>query len=198
MKLKDEYLLDAYMCQSLLYIRSNHKLCGVVDKMLLDGELYSHAVSVCKLATQLAIIYEYDSSTISDVNLTGLLHDIGKIYVPKAILYKADKLTKEEFNIIKKHSVDGYNLLRSVGVSERVSKLVLNHHEKKDGSGYPNGLKEKTELEDIITTADIFSALTEHRVYHNALSVYDALGFIGNFDNLNYDMVRVLQDIIAE
>ena len=197
MKLKDESQINEYMTDSLMYIQSNQVLNGVVSKLLLDGELYSHSVSVCKLSTQLAITYKFDDFVISNVNLAGLLHDVGKIYIPQNILYKPGRLTDEEFEIIKKHPLDGYSLLKDSGVNNQILKLVLNHHEKSDGSGYPNGIVTKTILEDIITTADIFSALTEHRVYHNALNICDAFSMINDFDNLNRNLISTIKTVIS-
>lgn len=196
MRLRDDNLVNEYLLQSILAIQSNKKQQEIFNQLLLDGDLYSHSVTVCRLATQMAIAKGYAEDVIYDVCIASMLHDVGKIMVPREVLYKPGKLTAEEFEIIKKHPLDGYNLLKGAGVNDRVLGMVLNHHEKSDGSGYPNGVESKTLLEDIVTTSDIFSALTEPRVYHNPLNIGDALNLLNDWDNLNKAMVELLKKVV--
>ena len=194
--LKDEIKVNEYVLKALEYIQNNSSLNGVVNKMLLDGELYSHSVNVSRLATQLALSCNLDDATIFNISLSGLLHDIGKINIDKSILYKPAKLTEEEFEIIKKHPLDGSEIVKNCGVATEVTTLILNHHETHDGSGYPNHITNKTLEEDLITIADIYSALTESRVYHKQLSIYEAFIKIQDFKDLNKGLVNMLQDVI--
>ena len=198
MRLRDDSLVNEYILHSILAIQNNKKQQEVFNQLLLDGDLYSHSVTVCRLATQMALAMGFTEDIIHDVCMAGMLHDVGKLFTPKDILYKPAKLTPEEFEVIKKHPLDGYNLLKGAGVNDRVLGMVLNHHEKNDGSGYPNGVESKTLSEDIVTTADIFSALTEPRVYHSPLNIYDAINLLNDWDNLNRDMVDLLKSVVEE
>lgn len=198
MKLKNTFWIEGYVLRVLAYIRDSKKLSEVFYKLLVDGELYHHSINVCKIATLLAIEKKMSDADINNVCLAGLFHDVGKVFISKDILYKPYKLTDEEFNIIKKHPESGSELLKSAGVNDEVVKMVLNHHEKYDGTGYPAGIVSKTIPEDIITTADIFSALTENRVYHNALNIHEALSMLNDCNNINKDMVALLSSSIEE
>ncbi len=108
---------------------------------------------------------------------SGLLHDVGKIGIPEEILNKPDRLTDEEFAIIKRHPVMGYEILKPIESFEGVLEGVLYHHEAPDGTGYPDGLKgEETPLPArIIHVVDIFDALTSTRAYRAPFSVEGAI-----------------------
>ena len=117
---------------------------------------------------------------LSDIQQAAMLHDYGKVLIPKNILDKEGRLTPEEKKIMDLHSEFGYELLKQQGVKEEVLKLIKYHHQKPDGNGYP-------EVDDgfifgmssqIITAADKFSALTEDRSYHKACTKEEALGII--------------------
>ncbi len=106
----------------------------------------------------------------------GLLHDIGKIKLNQNILYKKSKLTAEEFEYIKQHVGFGVELLRKCKVPEDIYKIVGQHHEHDDGSGYPKGLKEdEISLEaKILRYADVYDALTSNRSYRKKYTRYQA------------------------
>jgi HD-GYP domain-containing protein (c-di-GMP phosphodiesterase class II) len=108
---------------------------------------------------------------------SGLLHDVGKIGIPEEILNKPDRLTEEEFGIIKRHPVMGYEILKPIRSFEGVLEGVLHHHEAPDGTGYPDGLKgDETPLAArIIHVVDIFDALTSTRAYRAPFSVEKAI-----------------------
>ncbi len=92
-----------------------------------------------------------------DLTIAGILHDIGKVKINSAILDKPHRLTKEEFDEVKKHTVYGYALLKNENLSERVKLTALMHHEKVDGSGYPTGLvgEKIEEFAKIVSVCDI-------------------------------------------
>ncbi|ADQ07599.1 metal dependent phosphohydrolase [Caldicellulosiruptor hydrothermalis 108] len=112
-----------------------------------------------------------------DLEIAAYLHDIGKIVIPESILNKPDKLTQEEYSIVKRHSLDGYNILSNIEYFDNIKEVVLYHHENIDGSGYPLGIKgDKIPLESkIISVADVFDALTTDRPYRKAFSEEKAL-----------------------
>lgn len=193
MQLKDEKKVDDYTARAIREIMSISSLSGVVDKLFLDDMLYTHSIRVSKLATQLGITQHLSSELVYKLCVAGLLHDLGKINTPKTILYKLSSLTDEEFEVIKKHPVDGYNFCKQAGVDDEICNMVLKHHVKKDSKGYPTGFTEKTLPEEIITVADIFSALSEKRTYHSALEYRQALDFIDSFDDLNKEVLKALR-----
>lgn len=193
MQLRDEKKVDDYTAKAIREVMSISSLSGVVDKLFLDDMLYTHSIRVSKLATQLSIAMNLQPELVYKICVAGLLHDLGKVNTPKTILYKPGSLTDEEFEIIKRHPVDGYNFCKQSGVDEEICNMVLKHHVKKDGRGYPTGFTEKTLPEEIITVADIFSALSEKRTYHSALEYRQALDFIDSFDDLNKEVLEALR-----
>jgi diguanylate cyclase (GGDEF)-like protein/PAS domain S-box-containing protein len=112
----------------------------------------------------------------SEIQIAGLLHDIGKIMIPSDLLNKPEKLTDEEFDIIKRHPETGYQILKSVDEYITIAKYVLHHHERWDGTGYPAGLRgEGIPLQSrIIAVADAYEAMTARRVYQKTRTAPEA------------------------
>ena len=112
--------------------------------------------------------------------IAGYLHDIGKVIVPESILSKPGKITIEEFNLIKNHVQAGYDLLKNVNFPWDISRAVLEHHERLDGSGYPNHLKadQISLMGRIMAVAGVVEAMSAHRPYRAALGVDAALSEI--------------------
>ncbi len=124
------------------------------------------------------------------------LHDIGMLGVPPEILQKKEKLTTEEWNVIRKHPVMGYNLLRGMPALNPVGKIILYHHERFDGKGYPSGLKgESIPLNaQIISVAEAFDSMTVKHAYRSAMSSQQAMKELGQFagTQFNPDAVKAL------
>ena len=112
-----------------------------------------------------------DEKDQQEIYLFALLHDIGKIGVPDWIINKQDKLTEEEYAEIKKHPQIGYEILKSISIMPKLKNGVRWHHERLDGSGYPDGLKgdDIPEYAKIISVADAYDAMTSNRSYRSAL-----------------------------
>ena len=117
---------------------------------------------------------------LSDLQQAAMLHDYGKVLIPKEILNKKGALTPQEKKIMELHAEFGYELLKQQGINERVLNLIKYHHQKPDGSGYPqiNQNFEYSISMQILEIADMYSALTENRAYHNAYSREDAIEII--------------------
>lgn len=132
-----------------------------------------HVARVAEYSKLLATKYGLDKESIGLIEEASPLHDIGKVAVPDNILNKPDKLTNEEFEIIKKHSQDGYEMLKHSDrmLLKTASKIALYHHEKWDGSGYPSGLigEQIPICARIVALADVFDALGTDRVYKKAM-----------------------------
>lgn len=129
---------------------------------------FQHSVNVGILAGVIGKWLKYDEPHLERVVLAGVLHDIGKAQIPQEILNKPGKLTREEFLVMKKHTVYGYDMLKDMTViPEDIRLAVLQHHERLDGSGYPFSLRQDkiNNLSKIISVADTYDAMTSNRVY---------------------------------
>jgi HD-GYP domain-containing protein (c-di-GMP phosphodiesterase class II) len=126
---------------------------------------------------------------IEGIRIASLVHDIGKISLPAEILNKPTKLTEIEFNLIKDHSQTGYDILKSIEFSWPIAQIILQHHERLDGSGYPQGLKGEDILLEakIIGVVDVVEAMSSHRPYRPALGIDAALEEITQKKGILYD-----------
>ncbi|MCM1989181.1 HD domain-containing phosphohydrolase [Oceanirhabdus seepicola] len=134
-------------------------------------ETKEHAERTRELASKLAKKIGIKENRLSDIEMLALLHDIGKLAVPDSILMKPEKLTDEEFEVIKTHSQKGYEIAVSSPNLINIAEGILHHHERWDGRGYPEGLKgEEIPIESrIITIVDSYDVMTNDRPYHNAM-----------------------------
>jgi putative nucleotidyltransferase with HDIG domain len=150
---------------------------------------YMHSVAVCALMINLARELRFGDAAVRDAGMAGLLHDIGKALVPIEIIDKPDKLTDAEFDVIKTHPVRGHELLKqSSGVSYNTLDVCLRHHEKFDGSGYPDGLSgDRLSLfARMGALCDVYDAVTSDRAYKRPWTPVEAVstmrGWSGHFD----------------
>ena len=145
-----------------------------------DKYTQNHSYRVSVYATQIAQHMGLPDDCIEDVRVASLLHDIGKLQISRAILYKAARLTEEEFREIKTHVRRGVDLLSPVGGSlRRVLPIILSHHDKFDGTGYEPKAGEEIPLEArIISVADVYDSLISDRPYRKGLSPYEARDII--------------------
>ncbi len=141
-----------------------------------DDYTHQHNIGVGVLSSLIGKWLNLEEVELSSLTLAATLHDVGKVKVPIEILNKPGKLTAEEFQLIKQHTVLGYEMLKNtVGVSHRIALVALQHHEKEDGTGYPLGLK-KDQIDlfgKIVAVADIFHAMSSERPYHKPIPFYD-------------------------
>jgi putative nucleotidyltransferase with HDIG domain len=138
---------------------------------------------------------------LRELAVGGLLHDVGKLAVPTEILQKPDALTDEEFDVIKRHPELGSELVHELGFSAQVARLVLDHHERLDGTGYPRGLgAPDLDIETrILAVCDVFDALLSKRVYRDAWRLEDALELISREAGTKFDpaCVEALERVIG-
>ncbi|MGB9856972.1 MAG: HD-GYP domain-containing protein [Dictyoglomaceae bacterium] len=126
---------------------------------------------------------------LKSLHMAGLLHDIGKIAVPINILNKPGKLNPTEFELIKKHPEVGYEILKNIEFPYPVADIVLQHHERIDGSGYPKGLKDGEILLEarILAVSDVVEAMSSHRPYRPAFPLETVLKEISEKKGILYD-----------
>ncbi len=163
---------------------------------VVDEYIFKHSVNVSLLAAILAKWLGYSEQQVLEVSTAGLLHDVGMANIPKDILNKPGLLEDDEFEIVKSHVQTGYDLLKkSSGISEDILNGVLHHHEKMDGSGYPNGIKGEQihPYGRILAIADVFDAMTNDRVYSNKASAFEVADVMMTMcpDHLDIEMVQV-------
>jgi HD-GYP domain-containing protein (c-di-GMP phosphodiesterase class II) len=170
--------------QTVAMVRSLISLIGMRDHY--TG---SHSARVAKYVRGIALELELPDEETETTVFAGALHDIGKIAIPDQILLKPGKLTEEEFMWIQKYPEWGWMTLRHLDGFQRAALLVLHHHERLDGSGYPNKLRgDQIPLGSrIITVADSYDALTTDRPYRPALSPEEALAEIIRCSGKQFD-----------
>ncbi len=154
-----------------------------------DPYTAGHQKKVCELAVAIGEEMNITEKQLQGVKYAAMIHDIGKISVPSDILSKPGKIGVSEFEVIKGHSQTGYELLNKIDFPWPISDIVHQHHERMDGSGYPNGLtKDEILLEArIISVADTVEAMTSHRPYRPALGIDVALEEITTNREKYYD-----------
>jgi len=136
-----------------------------------DEYTEGHSLRVIEYALKIGRELNLDEESIRDLEISAVLHDIGKLGVPDKILKKPGRLTKEEFEIMQQHSVNGENLLKGIKNLQKYKRYIRAHHERYDGQGYPDGLKgeEIPLISRIIFVADTFDAMTSDRPYRKGL-----------------------------
>ncbi|MDX6483006.1 MAG: hypothetical protein QOE95_777, partial [Gaiellaceae bacterium] len=171
-----------------------------------DTSTEEHTRRVAALAVEVGEQLGLSSARLRSLAIGGLLHDIGKLSVPDSILQKPASLDDDEYAAIKLHPERGCELLNELGgFDESVKRLVLNHHERLDGGGYPRGLDpSQLDLETrILTVCDVYDALVSTRVYRPAWAVEDALALVRKETGTAFDLrcvdalIRVLGQNVA-
>lgn len=154
-----------------------------------DPYTKDHSSRVALITENIGREFGLQSNEISTIKIGAQLHDIGKINVPRSILFKPGGLSELEFEMIKQHTKFGYEIIKDVNLSDVIKDIVLHHHERNDGSGYPEGLKkEEMQFETrLIAVVDVFEAMTSHRAYRPALPIEDALSYLDNNKGIMFD-----------
>ncbi|MFH2045616.1 MAG: HD domain-containing phosphohydrolase [Pseudomonadota bacterium] len=167
---------------------------GIIQTMALtietrDPYTSGHQRRVAKLAEAIASEMNLPTQQIEGIGMVGSIHDIGKLSVPADILSKPSKLSELEYQLIRTHPEAGYNILKDIELPWPVAQIVLQHHERLDGSGYPNALKGDDILLEtrILSVADVVEAMASHRPYRPALGVGKALEEISEKKGILYD-----------
>ena len=154
-----------------------------------DPYTAGHQERTTRLARAIAVEMGLDGERIEGIEIAGIIHDIGKLYVPAEILSKPTKLTELEYALIKMHAQAGYTILSKIDFPWPIAQIVHQHHEFINGSGYPQGLSGKDILLEarILCVADVVEAMSSHRPYRPALGVPLALDEITQKRGILYD-----------
>ncbi len=167
-----------YLEMKQVYIETVYALTKAVEAK--DKYTNGHSQRVAEYAEKLSDKMKLGYKRIETLKTAALLHDVGKIGIMDNILNKPGKLTDEEFEVIKKHPEIGVEILSSVDFLKEIREIILNHHEKYDGTGYPSGLKgDEVPIEAyILSIADAFDAMTSDRSYRKGMTVEKAINII--------------------
>lgn len=172
---------------------------SVFDMLLnmsnVDDSVYVHCIDVALICNILSRWLHFSDKDQITAMACGLFHDLGKFRLPASILRKPGKLTSQEFDIIKTHTIEGFHMLNKYNnIPQVVKNAALMHHEKCDGSGYPYGLKgnEIDRFAKIVTIADIFDAMTSDRVYRKAMCPFSVIKAFEDEGIQKYEMKYVL------
>jgi putative nucleotidyltransferase with HDIG domain len=158
-----------------------------------DAYTAGHQQRVAVLAAAIANEMGLSADAIHGLRLASLVHDLGKIHIPAEILSRPGKLTSIEYELIKSHPQSGYEILKPITFPWPIAEIVLQHHERLDGSGYPKGLKGDAILLEarILAVADVVEAMTSHRPYRSALGLDAALQEIRQGSGTLYEAAAV-------
>ncbi len=160
-------------------VEDYEKVLLALVKMIEQRDSYTagHSQRVATYSSMLAKAMGYDDVTCQTLYQAGILHDIGKVATPDAILLKPERLNAVEYNLIKEHVNVGVSILQDVPMFTSLISIIANHHERFDGTGYPNGLQGEAidPLAHIMIVADAFDAMTTSRIYRHKKSLDDAL-----------------------
>lgn len=170
-------------------------LTGIRD---IDNYTFLHCVDVCIYAVVTAKALGMNIDEIRELALAAILHDVGKCKVPLTILNKPGKLTYEEFEIMKRHAINGLEIANQLpGLNSKIARIICQHHEKWDGTGYPLGIK-SYDIElgaRIISIADVYDALTANRVYRKRFMPHEAAEYLMAQNESQFDP-RIIKSFI--
>ncbi len=170
-----------------LFVSSIKALANAIEAR--DRYTHGHSERVTEYSVRIATVLNLDKSEIEKIRYAALLHDIGKINIREDILNKPDRLTDEEFAIMREHPVYGAKIMEPVAEFKEMLPYVYHHHERFDGKGYPDGLAgEDIPLASrILAVADSFDAMTSDRPYRKAMSIEDAIEELRSNSGTQFD-----------
>ncbi len=176
------------------YLQLKNVLYGFIDALIAlsdkrDPYTGGHQKRVALISVKIAKKINLSEDRMEGLYITSLLHDIGKICVPLSLLSKPGKLSKHEFGVIQGHCTEAYDSLKNIDFPWPVAQIILQHHEREDESGYPNGLKGGQILQEakILAVADVLEAMSAHRPYRIAPGLKKAIKEIEDNKEKLYD-----------
>lgn len=178
--------------------RSPHALVWLTNMKERDEYTSIHCMNVCVMAVSFGQSLGLSKAELEVLGLGGLLHDLGKMRIPLEILNKPSKLTFEEFEVMKTHPMEGYNMLKEQSdLPSEVLDIVKHHHERRNGKGYPSQLNgdQINNMTRIVAIVDVYDAITSDRCYHDAITPYDALKNMYEWVKEDFDKEMIEQFI---
>ncbi len=191
-------VMDSVTSIILNTIRKNVSLFSMVnDLSYYDDYTYGHCLNVAALAMTLGLKMQIKEKKLSHLGMSGILHDIGKQNIPLSIINKPEKLTPEEFEVVRSHPLIGYDFAKRHQMPEDICLGILQHHEKYGGGGYPYNLKgnDISLFGRILTVADVFDALTHRRSYHEPMTIPDAVRLMLHTTDFDPAILQIMADM---
>lgn len=181
------YSFKLYIDMKKIYIDTVKSLSQAVEAK--DPYTNGHSMRVGRYSCRLAERLGLSEKRIENLRIAAELHDIGKIGIEEGILNKPGRLTDDEYDRIKQHPEIGVKIIKDISFLKEASKIILNHHERYDGTGYPEGRSSEEILleSQILSLADVFDALTSERPYRSAMTVEEAIQIIENGKGSQFD-----------
>jgi HD-GYP domain-containing protein (c-di-GMP phosphodiesterase class II) len=154
-----------------------------------DPYTVNHQRRVTQIACTIGVELELSEERLRNLRIAGILHDLGKIAIPSDLLAKPGKLTPLEFDLLKTHPQVAYNILKPIELPGHTAEIILQHHERLNGTGYPRGLKGHEILLEarILGVADVMEAMCSHRPYRAALGMTETLEELSQNKGILYD-----------
>jgi PAS domain S-box-containing protein len=188
----DRRQVENELRESMKMLRKN--LAGTIQAIsrtveTRDAYTAGHQRRTTEIARAIAFEMGLSKQQIEGIRMAGVIHDLGKISIPAEILSKPGKISESEFSLIKQHPQTGYEILKGIDFNCPVADIVLQHHERLDGSGYPNNLQGDEILLEarVIGVADVIEAMSSHRPYRPALGIDEAFEEITINKGITYD-----------
>lgn len=185
--------------QRTTFLRTLESLATALEAR--DEYTRGHSQRVCDVSMMLGEMLGFTPEALEELRVGTILHDIGKIGVRDTILNKESRLTEEEFAVMKTHPVIGYEICKPLMLSEGVLMIIRNHHEKLDGSGYPDGLKggELPPPLRVVCVADAFDAMSSLRPYRQVMAIEKVVSELSKGAGVQFDpvIVEALKELIA-
>lgn len=205
LKKQDDYIMEIQnVAEELLdnILSNDNVLVNLVDIKSMDNYTYQHCINVAILSVVIGLGMKLSRQDLLNLSLGAILHDVGKIFIPKTVLLKNGPLSNEEYLVMKKHPERGYNYLsNSSCISSNAKMIILQHHERYDGLGYPNALNgdKINRLAKIVSVADVYDSLTSDRPYRKALSPNYAFEYIiGNvYSMFDHNVVQAFSKVVV-
>lgn len=176
-------------------IKQNKNALAILSDMFVyDSYIFTHSLNVTVYTLGLAVELGFNEKQLMDIGMGALLHDVGKMAIPVEVLNKPGRLNDEEFQIIQSHAKAGFDMLRNVpNLSLLSAHCAYQHHERLDGTGYPQGLKEKQihYYAKMIAIADVFDAVTSNRIYRKPMLPHEGLELLYSGVGKQFDQALV-------
>lgn len=185
---KSQAIVDGFVS---LVLQDEATLASIMKIAAHDYYTHTHSINVSIYTLSLAKFIGLKDKDLEDIGMSSMMHDLGKSKVDWEIINKNGKLTDAEFESMKKHPASGYDIALKMGISDkRILAGIRSHHEKLDGLGYPDGLKDKqiSLFPRIIAVCDVFDALTTKRSYKAAMTSFEAISIMKKHMSTHLDM----------
>lgn len=189
---------DTILKDTLALLNNSHGSFNIFDMLQnmrqYDDLTYAHCINVGLICNVFAGWLHMSAEDTKLATLCGVFHDIGKLSIPDSIVKKPDKLTDQEYTLIKTHTIEGYHTLREQNIDEHIKNAALMHHERCDGKGYPFGLpaNQIDPFAKIVAIADVYDAMTAARVYRGPLCPFRVIEIYEKEGLQRYDAKYIL------